>query len=103
VISLACGVLLGTQTGREVSIINTFELLLSKPAASGSASGSGSGGAVDVNMEAPDVGSSSSSELKPAGKDMVKIDSDFLEKRRGQCECLCFIHTRRLDRKAETR
>lgn len=66
------GALLGTQSGREVSIINSFEL-------SASGGGGGGGGVGDVLMDESIEGNSNRTEE-------VLVDMDFLERRREQCE-----------------
>lgn len=80
----AYGALLGTQSGREVSVINTFELKLATTdvdmdANTGdgeNATASGSGSASAGGSGAGNAG----------GRGGSLMDMDFLEKRRGQCK-----------------
>lgn len=80
----AYGALLGTQSGREVSVINTFELKLAvtdvdmdannTSDANATASGSGS------------AGEGGSGAINGSGNGTSLMDMEFLEKRRGQCK-----------------
>jgi hypothetical protein len=80
----AYGALLGTQSGREVSVINTFELKLAATDvdmdanntsdANATASGSGS------------AGEGGSGAINGSGSGTSLMDMEFLEKRRGQCK-----------------
>lgn len=77
----AIGALLGTQTGREVSIINTFELILTTTTTNNASSG-------DVDMDAGPSGSGSGSGGSGSGSVGVggmRVDLGHLGKRRDQC------------------
>ncbi len=65
---IVIGALLGTQSGREVSIVNSFEIAASV------------GGSGDVVMDGSGVDSSRN------GNGEVVVDMDFFERRREQCE-----------------
>jgi hypothetical protein len=63
--------LLGTQSGREVSIVNAFELVAKR---------GGGGESSDVPMD----GTSGNPTAESEGD--ITVDMDFLERRKEQCE-----------------
>ena len=69
--------MIGIQKGREVEIVNSYELALERPAS-----------AMDVEGDEPKVGG--------GGFAGEKVDWNFFEERSGNCEfvCCCFLVAR---------